>query len=271
MTSPGPVLAVAGLAFREAARNRVLHALVVSTVVVALTSHVFAWVSGDDPTRRLKIVADLSLSAIALMGTIASIFLGTNLIYTEVERRTVYTVLARPIDRGGFIVGKYLGLAGVLGVAMLAMSVGFLLVFALGGGVPSAPLVQALALTYLELTVVIGVALFFSVAAHPIEGALFAFVVALAGHVTGDLVRLGDAVVKHADGSAPTIFEVLLQRGLHAAYVVLPNLENFNVRAQAAHGLPIAPQQLGLALAYAALYVSILLALSTIVFRRKVL
>lgn len=265
-----PVLAVAGLAFREAARNRVLHALVAATLAVSLTSLLFAWVSGDDPLRQRKVVADLSLSAIALLGTIAAIFLGTNLIYTEVERRTVYTVLARPIDRGGFIVGKYLGLAGVLGLALAAMSAGFFGVFALVGGAPSAGLLEALALTYLEVAVVIGVALFFSVAAHPIEGALFAFVVALAGHVTGDLVRLGESLAKQPDAAAP-LATAALQKLLQAAYVLLPNLENFNVRAAAAHDLPIAPGQLGLACAYAVLYVTILLALSTLVFRRKVL
>lgn len=266
-----PILAVAGLAFRESARNRVLHALVGATLLMAGASHIFAWVSGDDPTRRLKIVSDLSLSSIALLGTIASIFLGTNLVFQEVERRTVYTVLARPISRGGFIVGKYLGLAAVMAVAVAAMGVGFLLVLALAGGTPTAEVLLALLLTYLELAVVTGIALFFSVAAHPIEGAVFAFIVALAGHVTADLNRLGAELVKHADGSPATALELALQKVLYAAYVLLPNLENFNIRAHAAHAVPVGGDQVLLAFAYAGLYVTILLALSTLVFRRKVL
>ncbi len=266
-----PILAVAALAFRESARNRVLHALVAATLLMAGASHVFAWVSGDDPVRRLKVVADLSLSAIALLGTVASIFLGTNLVFQEVERRTVYTVLARPISRGGFIVGKYLGLAGVMGVAVAAMGLGFLGVFALAGGAPTAEVLLAVLLTYLELAVVIGVALFFSVAAHPIEGAVFAFVVALAGHVTADLNRLGHELVNHVDGTPATALELALQKVLYVAYVLLPNLENFDIRAHAAHGVPVGADQVALAFAYAALYVTILLALSTLVFRRKAL
>lgn len=271
MSQLQPILAVAALAFRESARNRVLHALVGATLLTAGASHVFAWVSGDDPARQVKVVADLSLSAIALLGTVASIFLGTNLVYQEVERRTVFTVLARPISRGGFIVGKYLGLAGVMAVAVAAMGAGFLGVFALAGGAPTAEVLLAILFTYLELAVVIGVALFFSVAAHPIEGAVFAFVVALAGHVTADLNELGKQLVQHADGTPATLLELALEKLLYAAYVLLPNLENFNLRSHAAHGVPVGAAQMVEAAAYGGLYVAVLLALSTLVFRRKVL
>lgn len=266
-----PVLAVAGLAFRESARNRVLHALVGATLLVAGISNIFAWVSGDDPVRQLKIVADLSLTAIALLGTIASIFLGTNLVYQEVERRTIYTVLARPIDRGGFILGKYLGLSAVMAVAVAFMGAGFLLVYALAGGTITLELLLALAFTYLELAVVVGVALFFSVAAHPIEGAVFAFIVALFGHVTGDLKALAAQLVSHTDGTPATLLERALERTLDVAYVLLPNLERFNVRGHAAHGVPFEPSLLGWSAVYAAVYVAILLGLATLVLRRKVL
>jgi ABC-type transport system involved in multi-copper enzyme maturation permease subunit len=266
-----PILAVAGLAFRESARNRVLHALVAATLLVAGISNVFAWVSGDDPARQLKVVADLSLSAITLLGTLASIFLGTNLVFQEVERRTIYTVLARPIDRGGFIVGKYLGLSGVMAVAVAFMGAGFLGVFLLAGGAITPELLLALVFTYLELAVVVGVALFFSVAAHPIEGAVFAFIVALFGHVTGDLKALAAQLVTHEDGSPATLLERGLEGALDVAYVLLPNLEHFNYRSHAAHGLPIDVSQLGLAALYAAVYVAILLGLATLVLRRKVL
>lgn len=265
-----PILAVASLAFRESARNRVLHALVAATMLAATASLLVAWVSGDDPDRRAKVVADLSMSAIVLLGTIASIFLGTNLVWQEVERRTVYTILARPISRAGFILGKYLGLAGVMLVATAAMSAGFFVVHLLGGGVPTGSHVLALLLVGLELTVVTAVAVFFSVAAHPIEGAVFAFVVAVAGHVTADLNRLGATLLEPApDGTPAGPLAHAAAKGLHALYVLLPNLQNFDVRSAAAHGLPIAAAQVGLAAVYAAVYVTILLCASTLVFRRK--
>ncbi len=266
MSSFAPILAVARLAFRESARNRVLHALVGATLVASAASFLFAWVAGDEQTRTNKIVADLSLSAIVVLGTIASIVLGTGIVAQEVERRTVYAVLARPIGRGGFIVGKYLGLAAVLVVATAAMGAGFLLVFALGGGTPSLAIVEALLLVALELCVVTAISVFFSVAAHPVEGAVFAFVVAVAGHVTADLDRLGAQLLEVPDPALPARVGA---KALHVAYVLLPNLQNFDVRTAAAHGLPVATGQVGLAIVYAAVYVGIVLCLATAVFRRK--
>lgn len=270
MTPWGAVLAVASLAFRESARNRVLHALVGATLLAALCSLVFAWVAGGDAdeARKLKIVADLSLSAISLLGTVASIFLGTNLIYQEVERRTVYTILSRPVGRGGFVLGKYLGLSAVLGVAIAAMGAGFLGIYVLAGGAPTGGILLALLFTYVELTVVIAVALFFSVAAHPIEGAVFSFVVALAGHSTASLKDLAVEVTRGMDSA---LGASAIKGGLYAIYVLLPNLENFNLRGDAVYGLPIDVTALAAALAYAVVYVAIMLGLSALVFRRRVL
>lgn len=264
------VFTVASLAFRESARNRVLHALVVAMLVVAGISYLFSWVSGGDidPDRGHKIVADLSLSAMTLLGTIAAIFLGTHLIYQEVERRTIYTVLARPVGRTGFIVGKYLGLAGVMGAAVLAMGAGFLVIYMIGGGRPTGGLLVAIGFVYVELLVVTGVAILFSAAAHPIEGAVFAFVVAIAGHQTESLRDLAADLVK----KDATFFHQAGEKLLTVAYVVFPNLENFNLRGLAAHGLPLPPAgHLAGALAYAAVYTAIMLALAGLAFRKRVL
>jgi ABC-type transport system involved in multi-copper enzyme maturation permease subunit len=266
------ILPVATLAFRESARNRVLHALVLAMLVVAGASYLLAWVSGGDcdVVRRHKIVADLSLSAITLLGTIASIFLGTNLVYQEVERRTIYTILARPIGRAGFIVGKYLGLVAVMAAAVLAMGLGFLVIYGLGGGKPTVALLLAILYILVELAVVIAIALLFSVAAHPIEGAVFAFVVALAGHSTGSLNDLTAELLSNG-GQAPTALQLVGEKLLYVIYVLFPNLENFNLRGAAVYDLPLEPARLGWALLYAAIYVTITLTLASLVFRRRVL
>lgn len=271
MSSLRPILAVASLAFRESARNRVLHALLLALVAACGISFLFAWASGGDGTvRETKIVGDLSLSALTLLGTVASIFLGTNLVYQEIERRTVFSVLARPISRGGFVIGKYLGLAGVIGVAMLLMSAVFLAAYLLAGGSLSLSILCALVMIYVELLVVIGVAIFFSVAAHPIEGAVFSFVVAVAGHQTASLKDLGATVLQRA-GEDPGFLAVATDKLLFGLYVILPNLERFNLRGAAVYGFELPWVQAAWAVVYAAVYVAILLSLSTLVFRRKVL
>ena len=169
---------IARLAFRECARSRVLHALVASMALALGVAYIFGWVAGGDSAahRSSKVVLDLSLSAISVLGSMAAIFLGTGLVYQEVERRTVYGLLARPVSRSGFLIGKYLGLIAVLGIAMIFMSLILLGGFLLIGGEVTGALLAALALTYVELCVITAVALLFAVLAHPIEGAVFTFV-----------------------------------------------------------------------------------------------
>lgn len=267
---------VARLAFRESRRSRVLHALLIALILATGLSHVVAWVSGDDPDRRLKIVADLSLSAIVVLGTIATIFLGTNMIHQEVQRRTVYTVLARPVGRGSFIVGKFFGLLAVLGVAVGAMGAAFLVSYGLAragaGGAAGAPLdklLLAVVFVYVELAIVAAMAIFFSVAAHPIEGAVFAFVAAIAGHMTAGLRELGRQLVEGSPD--PSAWRTALAGGLDVLYYLLPNLERLNIRSQAVHDLHLDPAGLALSVVYAALCAAIILAVAVVVFRRKVL
>jgi len=232
--------------------------------------------TGDDVTalpRRLRIIADTSLSAIALLGALCAIFLGTNLVYQEVERKTVYTILARPIGRGEFIVGKFVGLAAVVIAAVLVMAIGFAAFFSLYGGFGALGWKHAVAIAFtaVELVVVVAIALVFSSTANPIEGAIFAFVVTLAGHATANLDKLGDELVKPKGGVEPGFVEHATKHVLHVLYVLLPNLENFNFRSRAVEDLPIDPVALAAGLGYAALYTALLLAIAVFFFRRKTL
>jgi hypothetical protein len=150
------------------------------------------------------------------------------------------------------------------------MGLGFFAIFWLGGATPTPAMAVAILYGFLELAVIIAVALFFSVAAHPIEGAVFAFVVALAGHVTGDLVRLGEQLVRGAPGQPPPgALAHLVEKVLYAIYIVIPNLENMNLRGYAAHGMALDPGRLWGGPLYTVVYGVLLLALSTLVFRRR--
>jgi len=273
------ILAVARNTWKESRRNRVLLALVGATIFISGLSYVLVSVSaaGEDPNpaRKLRIVADVSLSAMALLGSLCAIFLGTNLVYQEVERKTVYTILARPLGRGEFVVGKFLGLSAVVVAAVLVMAVGFAVIFMLYGGAGSfsLKLVAAIGFTAVELVVVVAIALLFSAIAHPIEGAIFAFVVTLAGHATENLNRLGEELVQLKPGQPPPgLVEKALAKLLWVLYVVLPNLENLNFRADAVTpGFEIEPGRPTFALVYAALYTSLLVAIAAHAFRKKTL
>ncbi len=271
-------LAVARNTFKESARNRILYAIVGATIFFCGLSWVLASVStGDDVTampRRLKIIADASLSAISLLGSLCAIFLGTNLVYQEVERRTVYTILARPIGRGEFILGKFLGLSAVVVAAVLVMALGFATFYCLYGGASALSVKHAVAIFYtaIELVMVVAIALVFSSTANPVEGAIFAFVLTLASHATKNLDKLGAELVRPRGDYTPGPLQYALQKVLHVLYVVLPNLENFNLREQVTSDRPLdLPMPHAELLLYATLYTALLLGVASFFFKRKTL
>ena len=263
------VLAIAENTIRESLRNRIVYALLGTTALVMCLSLVLGWVTVE-VEDKLRIVANLCLSAIVLFGTIASIFLGTNLIYQEVQQRTIYTLLARPLSRGEFIAGKYLGLVAVNGICLVATGSFFLVFFLLNGGEITLTIIEALYMTFVELAVVTGIALLFSVIAHPIEGAVFAFVVTMVGHSTSDLIALGEEIVAREKGQISFVTNLTLKL-LDLLYIVLPNLSNFNLRTEAAASIAVPVSLLGQSTLYALIYIVILYFLASWSFSRKML
>ncbi len=117
----GRIRAIAGNAFREAVRDRVLYNLVIFVLLLTAAAVFLGELSGG---QERKIIVDLGLSAMLLFGVFIAIFVGIGLVYKEIERRTVYAIFAKPVGRGEFLVGKYLGLCLTLLVNVLAMGAG---------------------------------------------------------------------------------------------------------------------------------------------------
>ena len=249
------VLAVAHNTFREAVRDKVLYVLLLFAGTAIFGSKALGWISiGQD----IKIVKDISLAAISLFGVLIAIFVGTNLVYKEIDKRTIYTILCRPMRRYEFILGKYLGLALLLGMVtgvMAATATGYTMLL---GGKVDATFFAAVLLIYWELLLVTAFAVLVSSVASPILGALIVFSMYVVGHATGILIDLP----KQFEG---TVTERLMQ-GL---YYIVPNLSNFNIRAEAANGVPVSTAYVGWALAYGAVYTIALLALASLTFEDK--
>ncbi|MBP7431889.1 MAG: ABC transporter permease, partial [Candidatus Hydrogenedentes bacterium] len=113
------VLAVARNTFREAVRDKVLYVLLLFAAAAIFGSKALGWISiGQD----IKIVKDLSLAAVSVFGVLIAIFVGTNLVYKEIDKRTIYTILCRPMHRWEFILGKYAGLAALLALVTAVMA-----------------------------------------------------------------------------------------------------------------------------------------------------
>jgi ABC-type transport system involved in multi-copper enzyme maturation permease subunit len=117
----GRTLAIARNAFREAVRDRVLYNLVLFVLLLIAGAIFLGELSAG---QEAKIIVDLGLSAMLLFGAFIAIFVGVGLVYKEIERRTLYAILSKPIGRGQFLLGKYLGLCLTLLINVLVMGIG---------------------------------------------------------------------------------------------------------------------------------------------------
>ena len=252
------VTAIARNAFREAVRDRVLYNLVLFVLLLTGASIFIGELSGG---QERKVIVDLGLSAMLLFGVFIAIFVGVGLVYKEIERRTIYAVFSKPVGRGEFLVGKYLGLCLTLLVNVLVMAVGvsLALVYVSGGWDPLIPTIwPAVLLIYMELMLLTAIALLFSSFSSPALSALLTFMVFIIGHFSADLKGLA---VSLGSTSAKWLFTGL--------YYLLPNLANYSFITPAAHGRAPSPEFIVATGLYAAVYIIVVLAIATMVFSRR--
>jgi ABC-type transport system involved in multi-copper enzyme maturation permease subunit len=252
------VVAIARNAFREAVRDRVLYNLVVFVLLLIAGAIFLGELSAG---QEAKIIVDLGLSAILLFGVFIAIFVGVGLVYKEIERRTLYAILSKPIGRGEFLLGKYLGLCLTLlvNVAIMGVGLSLALLYVKRGWDPLVVRIwPAILLIYVELMILTGVAMLFSAFSSPALSALLTFFVFVIGHFSSDLKTLANSM-----GSAPTRW---FFAGL---YYLLPNLANYNAITTAAHGQVPEARAIIAAVGYGLIYIGVLLAATTLVFRRR--
>jgi ABC-type transport system involved in multi-copper enzyme maturation permease subunit len=219
----------------------------------------------------MKIIKDLGLAALSIFGLFIAVFIGIGLVSKEVEKKSVFGVLSKPMSRAEFILGKYAGLVMTLAVNLSVMTVAYYAVLAYMNAVAGASeragwpapaidprLLIAIGLIFAELMIVTAVALFFSTFSSPLLAALLTIGLWVAGHFNADL-RNFETVV-------PSAAVAWLARG---AYYVLPNLAPFDVKAEAVYGMPIALGSVAYTLVYALIYITILLTAAIAIFRRR--
>jgi ABC-type transport system involved in multi-copper enzyme maturation permease subunit len=263
-----PIVDIAVNVFRESVRDKVLYNLVVFAVLMMGASYLIGQLTAG---QDVKIIKDLGLAATSVFGLFIAIFIGIGLVSKEVERRSIYSLLAKPIERSHLILGKYLGLMLTLAVnvAIMAAALFAVLAYMRWGVDPmverawDAPaldprLLQAILLILVQLFIVTAIALFFSTFSTPLLSAALTFGIVIAGYFSADLRNFKDIV---ESGAAQ-----VLARGV---YWVLPNLAQFDVKAQVVHGQTVPGGYLALTMGYAALYISALLVLASFVFSRR--
>lgn len=258
---------IAVAVFRESVRDRVPYAMVMFAVLLMAASFLISQLTAG---QDLKIIKDLGLAALSIFGLMIAVFLGIGLVSKEVERKSIFGLLSKPITRTQFILGKYAGLLATLvinlGVMTLALyAVLFYMNLTAGAERQAWPapamdprLLIAVVLIVGEIAIITAVALFFSTFSSPLLSALLTLGLWVAGHFNADLRNFGTVV-----DSAPI---VALARAL---YYVLPNLAPFDVKAEVVHGLPVAMRHVGLTLLYGVVYSSVVLTAAVAIFRRR--
>src|SRR4051794_4885871 len=154
------ILAIAKNAFREAVRDRILYNLILFVLLITLSAIFLGEMTAGQEAR---VIVDLGLSSILVFGTFISIFVGVSLVWKEIEKRTVYSIFAKPVSRTEFIIGKYLGLCLTLLVNVAVMAVGVTLALVYVEGQQFAAAIwPAVLLIFLELTIMTAVGILFS-------------------------------------------------------------------------------------------------------------
>ncbi|MBX3326474.1 MAG: ABC transporter permease [Nitrospira sp.] len=249
------LMVVAQNTFRETLRDKILYNLVFFALLLIGASVLLGTLTIGEQAR---IINDVGLASINLVGVIIAIFVGIGLVTKEIDRRTIYTILARPITRTQFVLGKYCGLIFIGGLNIGIMFTMFLATVWLSGNAIHGSLFQAVELMLVEVLVTTALAMFFSTFSSPTLSAIMTLGFYIIGHLTGDLKGIAE---KSKDPIAESVMTAL--------YYVCPNLELLNIKGQAASGSVVSVDYQLAATFYGILYAALLLLGACRIFERR--
>jgi ABC-type transport system involved in multi-copper enzyme maturation permease subunit len=259
---------IAGGVFRDSIRDRIGYGLVFFSILLMASSFLLAQLTAG---QDVKIIKDLGLASASMIGLFIAIFFGIGLVTKEVERRSIYSLLSKPVTRSQFVIGKYLGLVLTLLINLSVMVVAFYAVLlyldltTLPGAKAAweAPamdprMLKAFALIGVELMLITATAIFFSTFSSPFLSAGLTLGLWVVGHFNTDLRNFETVVDSPA--------AAWLARGL---YYVLPNFGAFDVKYQVVHELPVPASYLLSTALYGVLYITLLVVAAVTVFSRR--
>ncbi|MBF2016515.1 MAG: ABC transporter permease [Rivularia sp. T60_A2020_040] len=252
------IFAIANNAFLEVVRDRILY--IIGFYAIILTIAVFFLPQIAAATED-KMFLDLGLAVMNVLSLIIAVFVGTGLINKEIEKRTILMLIAKPVSRNEFIIGKYFGLSAVLGLIVTAMSAIYLIFLQVNNINYSATsiIVNAIFLI-LQLSLISAIAITFSVFTASILATALTFAVYLMGNITQDLLNL--ARINQNPG---------LEKITQGLYLLLPDLSRLDLKNEAVYGLSALPDSTTLFInaGYGLIYTAMLLALASVIFSQR--
>lgn len=257
----GRIWAIALNTFREAVRIRVMYGILVLVVGANLMTLVLGQMAAIDGAR---VTRDVGLASISLFGSLTAIFLGVFLLYTEVQRRTIHSIVSKPIERWEFVVGKYVGMALVLSVLVGVFALSMCMMLVVQGIAINDAIIKALVLSWFEVMTVAAIAIFFSSFSTPFLSGIFALGLWVIGRLTPDIEAASNA----ASPAIRAITKVTL-------YVV-PDLHLFSVSGRTVEGISVSVHgefvswaYVGLSAGHGLAWIAGLLAFAAILFHRR--
>jgi ABC-type transport system involved in multi-copper enzyme maturation permease subunit len=250
------IWAVASNVFREVMRDRIFFTIGFYALLMLVAWRLLPEISG---AAQDKILTDFGTASSSLLGVVVAIFVGTGLINKEIEKRTVFTIVTKPISSIEFIFGKHLGLSAVLAILVAGMTVIYLIILSLAQiNYHLIPLLLTAVFLFLELSLITAAALLFGVFTSSILAILLTFSLYLVGHLSEGMVKLA-GVTKNPG----------FQQMTDNLYLILPDLSRLDLKNDAVYGVLPSPDLLLLNAGYAVVYTLALLIVTTVIFSRR--
>ena len=258
----GRIFAIALNTSREAARNRVVYGI----GVLAILMMVFVLVLGEmSQHEEARVARDISLASISFFGSVTAAILGVVLLYSEMQRRTIHPIVAKPLERWEFVVGKYLGIAMTLTMLVVVFAMTMMLLLWRQEVPLTAAVAKAVLLAYLEVLVVAAIAVFFSAFSTPFLSGVFTFVLFFLGRVTPEM----RVALESTESTALTTV-------LRGALRVVPDLHLFSISGRTLDGEHVSVNgdfvswsYVGTTVGYGVVVIGVLLLLAALIFQRR--
>ncbi|MCP4218925.1 MAG: ABC transporter permease [bacterium] len=247
--------AIALNTFKEAVRNKVFYLLIAFGILSALSSKIVSMLTIGDEVKVLK---DVGLASVSFFSVLIAVFTGINLIFKEIDKKTIYNILSKPISRSNFILGKFIGLSFTLLVALASMALIFFLFLFLATGEAPLNVLLYFVFLYMELLILTAVSILFSSFSTPILSSIFTIALYLIGQVLWTFNLFKERLA--------TLPEKIIA---HFIYYLLPNLDKYNIKGMVVMKETIDSGMVLDAITYAVVYISAVLLAAILIFNKK--
>jgi ABC-type transport system involved in multi-copper enzyme maturation permease subunit len=252
----GRISVIAFNVFRETLREQVLYLILLFTLILVAAVNLLPQLSASG---EKKIILDVGIAAIEIVGLIVAVFVGTALVNKEIDKRTIFVLIAKPMSRSEFILGKHLGITSVLALLVGAMSAIFIVVMTLGRiPVPISAILVANFYIFWQLMLLGAIAILFGTFTSSLLASLLTFATYVMGNFTKDLLALGE--ISRSE-SLQTVTRII--------YLILPDLSRANLKNEAVYGLLPSLPDLFTNGVYILSYTLLVLAIAILIFARK--